>query len=55
MFIDPPLTMTTSVFVSCLISDLTEEVIVSKSALGLTMPITSKAIPSTKKSSPNIL
>jgi len=47
--------MTASVFVSCLISDLTEEDILSKSALGLTIPVTSKAIPSTKKSSPNIL
>jgi hypothetical protein len=47
MFIDPPHTMTTSFFVSCLISDLTEEVIASESELGLTIPVTSKAIPST--------
>jgi len=47
--------MTASLCVSCLKCDLTEEVIVSKSALGLTIPITSKAISSTKKSSPDIL
>jgi hypothetical protein len=53
MFRDPPHTVT-SYFVSCLISDLTEEGIVSKSQLGLTIQWHQRQFPVHKKS-PNIL
>jgi hypothetical protein len=45
VLIHPPYT-TTSFFVSCLMSDLTENIVVFKSELDLTIPVTAKAIPS---------